>query len=205
MKYAHIDKETQQILGWYSEEDHCTYIPAISVVDEEGHVSSKNNIVKDGYYDLSRIPTPYIEVTEEQWEIAKNNHHNTVLSDGTTKYVKPIKKLNESKAIKLSTIKTDYVNTVKLMTGNSDPAEIASWTKQEQEARAWMADNAVVTPIIDNLIIGRAAHESKADLVAKIIIKADSYAVAYAQLLGAYHAQQKAIEAATTVAEVEAV
>lgn len=120
-------------------------------------------------------------------------------------HLNPPKTLNETKATKLSIIKTDYETSVKAMTGNTDPAEMASWTKQEQEARAWVADNAVITPIIDNLIIGRAMGESKADLVAKIITKADAYTVAYAQVLGAYHAKQKAIEVAKTVAEVEAI
>lgn len=115
------------------------------------------------------------------------------------------KLLENSKETKRSTIRQDYENSVKAMTGNTDPAEMASWTKQEQEARAWIADNTAITPIIDNLIIGRAMGESKADLVAKIITKADAYAVAYAQVLGAYHAKQKAIEVATTVAVVEAI
>lgn len=115
------------------------------------------------------------------------------------------KLLENAKETKRSTIRQDYENSVKAMTGNTDPAEMASWTKQEQEARAWIADNTAIMPIIDNLIISRAMGESKSDLVAKIIVKADAYAVAYAQVLGAYHAKQKAIETATTVAKVEAI
>lgn len=111
--------------------------------------------------------------------------------------------LNKTK--KLLELKLIYEGSVKAMTGGTDPAEMASWMKQEAEARSWIANNAVVTPIIDNLIIGRAMGESKADLVVKIITKADAYTVAYAQVLGAYHAKQKAIEVATTVAEVEAI
>lgn len=113
--------------------------------------------------------------------------------------------LMNAKEAKSNTIRQAYENALRAMTGNTDPAEMASWTKQEQEARAWIVNNAVVTPIIDNLIIGRAMGESKADLVVKIIIKADAYTVAYAQVLGAYHAKQKAIEVATTVIEVEAI
>lgn len=113
--------------------------------------------------------------------------------------------LINAKTAKDNKITTTYNAAVRAMTGNTDPAEMASWTKQEQEARAWIADNAVITPIIDNLIIGRAMGESKANLVAKIITKADAYTVAYAQVLGAYHAKQKAIEVATTVAKVKAI
>lgn len=114
-------------------------------------------------------------------------------------------RLELSKTLKLNDIKTDYESSVKNMIGDTDTSEMASWTKQESEARAWITDNMEITPIIDNLIIGRAMEETKAELVAKIIIKADAYAVAYAQVLGQYHAKQKAIEVATTVTEVEAI
>lgn len=116
-----------------------------------------------------------------------------------------VEALKDAKQTAAQTITSDYQKAIQAMTGSVDAAEMASWTKQEAEARAWVADNNTVTPIIDNLLIGRAMGESKADLVAKIIAKADAYAVAYAQLLGAYHAKQKAIEVATTVAEVEAI
>lgn len=106
------------------------------------------------------------------------------------------------KSIRSYEIQSGYQSSVRAMAGNADTAEMASWTKQEAEARAWAADNNAVTTIIDNLLIGRNMGESKADLVAKIITKADAYAVAYAQVLGQYHAKQKALAGATTVEEV---
>lgn len=119
-------------------------------------------------------------------------------------YINPPKTINDAKTSKQSAIKIDYENAVKAMTGDTDSAEMASWTKQESEGRAWVADNTASTTVIDNLLIGRNMSETKAQLVAKIIAKADGYAVAYAQVLGAYHAKQKAIEVATTITEVEA-
>lgn len=116
-----------------------------------------------------------------------------------------IEALKDAKQKAAQTIASNHKNAINGITGGVDSAEMASWTKQESEARAWVTDNNASTPIIDNLIIGRNMGENKADLVSKIIAKADAYAVAYAQLLGAYHAKQKAIEVATTVAEVEAV
>lgn len=106
------------------------------------------------------------------------------------------------KQVKLGQFSGAYQAAIRAIVGNTDSAEMASWTKQESEARAWVADNTAVTPIIDNLIIGRAMGEIKADLVAKIIAKADGYAVAYSQVLGMYHAKQKALEACTTVEQV---
>lgn len=96
-----------------------------------------------------------------------------------------------------------YQAAIRAMAGNTDPAEMASWTKQEAEARAWVADNNAVTPIIDNLLIGRSINgETKASLVNTIIAKADGYAHGYALVLGMYHAKQKQLEACTTVAEI---
>lgn len=106
------------------------------------------------------------------------------------------------KQVKLLQFGGAYHAAINAMVGNTDSFEAASWTKQETEARAWTVDNNAITPIIDNLIIGRAMGESKADLVAKIITKSDGYAVAYAQVLGQYHAKQKALEACTTVEAV---
>ena len=48
-----------------------------------------NNIIL-GWYDSDihdTIPTPNIQVTEEQWNNAINNNHNKVNADGSTEYV----------------------------------------------------------------------------------------------------------------------
>jgi hypothetical protein len=108
------------------------------------------------------------------------------------------------KQVKFGQFSGAYQAALRAMVGATDSAEMASWTKQETEARAWTADNGAVTPIIDNLLIGRAMAETKAELVGKIIAKADGYTVAYAQVLGMYHAKQKALELCTTVEAVVA-
>lgn len=49
------------------------------------HIDNKNKL--QGWYDTEihiNIPTPNIEVTEEQWQIALDNGHNKVREDGTT-------------------------------------------------------------------------------------------------------------------------
>lgn len=43
-----------------------------------------------GWYDSDihdEIPTPNIQVTEEQWQEAINNNHNSINDDGTTQFV----------------------------------------------------------------------------------------------------------------------
>lgn len=54
MKYAHIEKETGKLLGWYTPDLH------------------------------SKIPTPNIEVSDEVWQGAISNGHNKINKDGTT-------------------------------------------------------------------------------------------------------------------------
>ena len=49
------------------------------------HINNRNEL--QGWYDTeihTIIPTPNIEVTDEQWQIALNNVHNKVNEDGTT-------------------------------------------------------------------------------------------------------------------------
>lgn len=75
MKYAHLDTN-KKILGWYSDDVHGTFVSAS--FDEDG------KLLKDSYYDISKIPTPNIKVTEEQWQVAIDNGHNKVNTNGTT-------------------------------------------------------------------------------------------------------------------------
>jgi len=85
------------------------------------------------------------------------------------------------------------------------PHEMASWDKQENQARAWNNDNTVVTPIIDELLIARNFGETKQDLVNKIIGNADAYEVVYGQILGKYQNLISQVDGATTIADVEAI
>lgn len=54
MKYAHIEENTNKLLGWYDDKIH------------------KN------------IPSPNIEISEEVWQNAVDNNHNKINDDGTT-------------------------------------------------------------------------------------------------------------------------
>lgn len=52
------------------------------------HINSEN--ILQGWYDSemhNTIPTPNIEVTNEQWQNAINNNHNKINSDGSTEFV----------------------------------------------------------------------------------------------------------------------
>ena len=52
------------------------------------HIDSEN--ILQGWYDSeihTTIPTPNIEVTDEQWQNALNNIHNKINADGSSEFV----------------------------------------------------------------------------------------------------------------------
>lgn len=61
-------------------------------------------------------------------------------------------------------------------------SEVLSWTKQEQEARDWVADSTTETPLVDALAAERGID--KAELVGRIIAKADAYTLAVGVAVG---------------------
>lgn len=83
--------------------------------------------------------------------------------------------------------------------------EMSSWKLQEDEARAWVLDNTMMTPLIDALLVGRNLEETKEALINKIITKADAYKVFYGGLLGKLHAKQKEIELAPSLEALKAI
>jgi hypothetical protein len=115
------------------------------------------------------------------------------------------KALAQAKATKLAEVIATYNTAISALVGTTDQYELASWAKQEEEARAYVSDNAVITPLLSGMIVARGLGETVLDLAHKIIAKADAYQAAYALILGTYQAKQKAISVATTVAEVQAI
>lgn len=92
----------------------------------------------------------------------------------------------------LSKINTDYENAVSQLISSVPNSEISTWTKQESEARSWLVDNTVSTPLIDAICLARQVE--KAYLVNKIIEKADAYATAIGALVGERQKQEKLIK-----------
>jgi hypothetical protein len=109
------------------------------------------------------------------------------------------------KQVKQSQLSSTYQSAIKSIAGITDPVEMVSWTKQEAQARAYVADNTVATPFLSGIVESRGLGETVSQLANLIIAKADAYEIAYATILGAYQVKQKAINAATTVADVLAI
>lgn len=108
------------------------------------------------------------------------------------------------KAVKTQEINGQYAQELRALT-TANSYEAVSWAKQEAQSRAWIVDNATVTPIIDALLLTRNMGETKEELITKIITKADAYETLYGQILGKFHNREKALEVATTLKELKAI
>jgi len=175
MKYAHYNETDGKLLGWYDSEIHTT------------------------------IPTPNIEISETDWQVAVDNGYNYVDVATGTLSLKDFRTaeevFNQAKSAKTSEIMQAFNSLVEAIT-TALPHEMISWRKQEDEARAYTADNTVATPFIDAQLAIRQL-ETKDELVAKIIANADAYQVAYAGLLGKYQNLTNKINTATTIEELD--
>jgi hypothetical protein len=92
-----------------------------------------------------------------------------------------------------SRINGAYESAVNALTAGYPDTEIASWPKQEGEARAYLANNAALTPWIDGAAALRGL--AKADLVALIIGNADALAPIHGAMTGKRQSLRDAIDA----------
>jgi hypothetical protein len=88
----------------------------------------------------------------------------------------------ELKAAAHARINASYAIAVNALTSGYPESEIASWPKQETEARAWLADNNAATPWIDSAATARGIP--KADFVTLVIANADALAPLHGALSG---------------------
>ncbi len=89
---------------------------------------------------------------------------------------------------KLQVINDEFDAKVYALISGVPEAERTSWTKQETEARTYLADPLVATPMIDALADARGVPKDY--LVGKIIEKADLYSSAVGVMIGARQAQE---------------
>ena len=111
--------------------------------------------------------------------------------------------LETVKARKLNEINFTYEKAIATLTPTYPDDERLTFDKQEQEARAWLADNSTSTPFINALAVGR--QMDKAELVERIIAKADAFAVASGSLTGQRQRYEDMLDVAETAEEVAAI
>lgn len=111
--------------------------------------------------------------------------------------------IEELKKLKLAEINNEYNTAASLLVVTYPEIELLTFDKQEQEARAWLEDNNIETPLIDALAEGRQIN--KADLVNRIINKSDLFAVQTGYLTGQRQYYEDQLGLAQTKEEVEAI
>ena len=111
--------------------------------------------------------------------------------------------LPDLKSRKLVEINTAYQQAIAEMTPGYPDDERLTFDKQEAEARAWLADSSASTPFVDALAAGR--QMDKAELVSRIIAKADAFALASGSLTGQRQRYEDLLDAAETAEEVAAI
>lgn len=79
--------------------------------------------------------------------------------------------------------------------------EQKTFTKQEAEARTYLADSMSATPLIDELAAYRGI--AKADLAARILGKADSFAVNSGRIVGHRQKLEDQLAAADKIEDIE--
>ena len=111
--------------------------------------------------------------------------------------------VKELKKLKLTEINNKYNIATSALVSTYPETELLTFDKQEQEARAWLGDNSIETPLIDALAEGRQIE--KTDLVNRIISKADLFAVQTGYLTGQRQYYEDQLGLAQTKEEVEAI
>ena len=111
--------------------------------------------------------------------------------------------LEEVKAAKLAEINAECQRMLESLTPTYPERELTTFDKQESEARAYAADATASTPLLSALAAGRGIE--LADLVQRVIAKADAFTIASGFIIGQRQALENRLDAAQTVDDVQAV
>ena len=118
-------------------------------------------------------------------------------------YVPPVPTLEEVKAAKLSEINAAADRAIATLTATYPDRELATFDKQESEARAYAADATASTPLLSALAQARGIELS--ELVQRVIAKADILAMASGSIIGQRQALEDRLDTCTTIEDVQAI
>ncbi len=134
--------------------------------------------------EIELYQSEYIEYSEDSFEFDPSYTYKLEMS-------RVVKTERNDKSYLLSKANADFETAISSLTSSIPTSEISTWTKQEQEARAYILDSNASTPFIDAICLAREVDKSY--LVGKIIEKADAYAVAVGTLTGIRQKLEKEI------------
>ena len=118
-------------------------------------------------------------------------------------YVPPVPTLEEVKTAKLSEINAAADRAIATLTATYPDRELATFDKQESEARAYAADATASTPLLSALAQARGIPLD--ELVRRVLAKADAFAVASGSIIGQRQALEDRLDVCTTVEEVQSI
>ena len=134
--------------------------------------------------EIELYQSEYIEYSEDSFEF--NSSYNYKIENNEV-----VKTERNDNSYLLSKANADFEAAISSLTSSVPTSEISTWTKQEQEARAYLLDSNALTPFIDAICSARDCDKSY--LVGKIIEKADAYAIAVGTLTGIRQKLEKEI------------
>ena len=134
--------------------------------------------------EIELYQSEYIEYSEDSFEF--NSNYTYKIENNEV-----VKTERNDNSYLLSKANADFEAAISSLTSSVPVSEISTWTKQEQEARAYLLDSNASTPFIDAICLARDCDKSY--LVGKIIEKADAYAVAVGTLTGIRQKLEKEI------------
>ena len=108
--------------------------------------------------------------------------------------------LERAKTTKLYEINAAYEAATSALVSTYPQTELLTFDKQEAEARSYNDDPTATTPLVDALAAGRTMD--KAELVRRIIAKADAFSVAVGYYTGQRHKYEDMVKAAETAEAV---
>lgn len=163
------------------------------------------------FYDTNMhaaIPADAVAITDQQWrEFIDHPGARRWAGAAVVPYAWPPASVAAAASVRIAGINTECNQRLAAVTAAYPSSEIASWDKQELEARAYMADPAASVPLITTLAQSRGL--TVADLAARILAKADQYAVKAGAIIGRRQARVDQVQTILTdhaaqVAAIEA-
>lgn len=161
--------------------------------------SAKNKGFFDGLYYPNHDLSDAVEITDAYHAELLAAHRIEADADGNPIAVAPpLPTFTERKAAKLHELNSSFEAENAAIKAGYPDSEVLSWPKQEQEARACAANANAATPLLDALATARGI--SKAELVSRVIAKADLFT----QFSGAIIGKRQALEDALTALPADA-
>jgi hypothetical protein len=111
--------------------------------------------------------------------------------------------LDQAKIERLEIINAECDKSLTPVTASYPESEVKSWPQQVKEAEALATNPQAVTPLLDGIATYRGI--TTPELAAKVILKANAYAMASGAFFGKRQLLEKALNEAVTLEEVSAV